>query len=90
MSDDKHQLFPSNWFSKAINCLCAKNYIDFLYLGNRLEIQKDENDALKEALDSTLKAKDEDMKIYQEMVEQTKFIYLQGLKQIKQTSSSQS
>jgi len=53
-------------------------------LQTKLEIQKDENDALKEALSSTLKAKDDDMKIYQEMVEQTKHIYLQGLKQIKQ------
>ena len=55
---------------------------------NRLEIQKDENNALKEALDSTLKAKDDDMRIYQEMIEQTKYIYLQGLKQVKQTFMS--
>ncbi|XP_065052800.1 coiled-coil domain-containing protein 13-like [Rhopilema esculentum] len=54
----------------------------------RLEIQIDENEAIKDALESTLRAKNEDLKIYQEMAEQTKYIYLQGLKQIKQAASS--
>ena len=66
------------------------HWITIILFWNRLEIQKDENGALKEALDSTLRAKDEDMKIYQAMVEQTKYIYLEGLKHIKQTSESKS
>lgn len=54
---------------------------------HRLEIQKDENDALKEALNSTLKAKEEDLKYYQDMMEQTKKIFLQGLRQFRQGSA---
>ena len=53
----------------------------------RLGIQMDENDALKEALNSTLKAKEEDLKLYQELVEQTKKIFLQGLRQFRQGSA---
>ena len=53
----------------------------------RLEIQKDENDALKEALSSTLRAKEEDLKFYQEMMEQTKKVFLQGLRQFRQNSA---
>ncbi|XP_031572730.1 coiled-coil domain-containing protein 13-like [Actinia tenebrosa] len=52
-----------------------------------LEIQKDENDDLKEALNSTLKAKEEDLKYYQDMMEQTKKIFLQGLRQFRQGSA---
>ncbi len=54
----------------------------------RLEIQADENDALKEALNSTLKAKNDDIRIYQEMSEQTKIIFIQGMKQLKQTTTT--
>ena len=53
----------------------------------RLAIQTDENDALKEALNSTLKAKEEDLKFYQEMMDQTKKIFLQGLRQFRQNSA---
>lgn len=53
----------------------------------RLAIQTDENDALKEALSSTLKAKEEDLKYYQEMMDQTKKIFLQGLRQFRQNSA---
>ncbi|XP_048578258.1 coiled-coil domain-containing protein 13 [Nematostella vectensis] len=53
----------------------------------RLEIQTDENDALKEALQSTLRSKEEDMKYYQDMMEQTKKIFLQGLRQFRQGSA---
>lgn len=53
----------------------------------RLAIQTDENDALKEALRSTLKAKEEDLKFYQEMMDQTKKIFLQGLRQFRQNSA---
>ena len=54
---------------------------------HRLAIQTDENDALKEALSSTLKAKEEDLKFYQEMMDQTKKIFLQGLRQFRQNSA---
>jgi hypothetical protein len=53
----------------------------------RLAIQKDENDALKEALESTLDGKKEDFQYYQDIVEQTKRVFLQGLHQYRQTSS---
>ena len=53
----------------------------------RLAIQTDEIDALKEALSSTLKAKEEDLKFYQEMMDQTKKIFLQGLRQFRQNSA---
>ena len=47
----------------------------------RLAIQKDENDALKEALESTLEGKKEDFQYYQNIVEQTKTVFLHGLHQ---------
>ena len=53
----------------------------------RLDIQTDENLALKEALNSTLKAKEEDLRLYQELVEQTKKVFLQGLRQFRQNSA---
>ena len=53
----------------------------------RLAIQTDENDALKEALNSTLKAKEEDFKFYRERMDQTKEIFLQGLRQFIQNSA---
>ena len=52
-----------------------------------MTIQKDENDALKEALDATLQGKKEDFMFYQDIVEQTKQIFLQGLHQYRQTSA---
>lgn len=60
---------------------------DLEELSTRLAIQTDENDALKEALNSTLKAKEEDLKYYQEMMDQTKKIFLQGLRQFRQNSA---
>ena len=59
----------------------------FSNIFTRLAIQTDENDALKEALNSTLKAKEEDLKFYQEMMDQTKKIFLQGLRQFRQNSA---
>ena len=56
-------------------------------LETQLAIQKDENDALKEALESTLDGKKEDFQYYQDIVEQTKRVFLQGLHQYRQTSS---
>ncbi|CAB3987254.1 Hypothetical predicted protein [Paramuricea clavata] len=56
-------------------------------LETQLAIQKDDNDALKEALESTLEGKKEDFQYYQDIVEQTKRVFLQGLHQYRQTSS---
>lgn len=53
-------------------------------LETSLLIQKDENDAIKAALKSTLEAKEEDLRLYCEMLESTKKVYLDGLKSYKQ------
>lgn len=49
-----------------------------------LEIQRDENTALKTALQSTLKAKEEDLHTYYNIMEETKKVFLQALRQYKQ------
>lgn len=49
-------------------------------LATRLAIQKDENDALKEALSSTLKARTRRLEILLRDDHQTKRILLQGLR----------
>ncbi|KAK6180709.1 hypothetical protein SNE40_008710 [Patella caerulea] len=49
-----------------------------------LEIQKDENEALKSALHSTLQAKEEDLRIYSNTIDETKKVLLQALRQYKQ------
>lgn len=54
-----------------------------------LLIQKDENDALKAALKSTLEAKEEDLRLYCEMLESTKTVFLEGLKQYKNISNGE-
>ena len=43
----------------------------------------DETAALKAALQRTVKAKDEDMKIYSSTLDQTKQVFLQALRQMK-------
>lgn len=50
----------------------------------RMEIQQDENEALKAALQSTLRAKEEDLKLYNDMMEETKKVFLLGLRQYRQ------
>ncbi|KAH0627655.1 hypothetical protein JD844_003703 [Phrynosoma platyrhinos] len=49
-----------------------------------LAIQIDENEGLKNALQVTMKTKEEDFQVYQETVGQVKEIFLQALKQQKQ------
>ena len=58
-------------------------------LETSLLIQKDENDALKAALKSTLEAKEEDLRLYVEMLEGSKRIFLDGLKQYKQIANNE-
>ncbi|XP_077996895.1 coiled-coil domain-containing protein 13-like [Glandiceps talaboti] len=57
-------------------------------LQTRLAIQFDENDALKAALQSTMKAKEEDLRLYHEMMDQTKQVFLQGLRQFRQQNTT--
>ncbi|XP_067871509.1 coiled-coil domain-containing protein 13 isoform X2 [Heterodontus francisci] len=53
-------------------------------LNTRLAIQLDENEALKTALQSTLKAKEEDLKLYHDVMGQVKQVFLQALRQHKE------
>uniref|UniRef100_UPI00398F6052 coiled-coil domain-containing protein 13 isoform X3 n=1 Tax=Pristiophorus japonicus TaxID=55135 RepID=UPI00398F6052 len=53
-------------------------------LHTRLAIQMDENEALKAALQSTLKAKEEDLKLYHDTMGQVKQVFLQALRQHKE------
>lgn len=53
----------------------------------RLDIQRDENEALKAALQSTLKAKEEDLRLYSGMLEETKKVFLMGIRQSRKTAS---
>jgi len=53
----------------------------------RLEIQRDENEALKAALQSTLKAKEDDLKMYMDTIEETKSVFLRGIQQIRANPS---
>lgn len=57
-------------------------------LETSLLIQKDENDAIKAALKSTLEAKEEDLRLYCEMLESTKRVFLDGIKSYKQIANS--
>lgn len=52
-----------------------------------LEIQRDENDALKAALQSTLQSKQEDNKLYHQMMEETKAVFLHSLRLFRQGQS---
>ncbi|XP_064644578.1 coiled-coil domain-containing protein 13-like [Lineus longissimus] len=55
-------------------------------LQTSLEIQRDENEALKEALQSTLRAKEEDLRLYHQTIDETRKIFLHGLRQFKTES----
>uniref|UniRef100_A0A8C5WKM7 Coiled-coil domain containing 13 n=1 Tax=Leptobrachium leishanense TaxID=445787 RepID=A0A8C5WKM7_9ANUR len=56
-------------------------------LRTKLAIQTDENEALKTALKNTLKTKEDDLKLYHEMMGEVKQIFLQALRQHKQERS---
>uniref|UniRef100_A0A8C8RV43 Coiled-coil domain-containing protein 13 n=1 Tax=Pelusios castaneus TaxID=367368 RepID=A0A8C8RV43_9SAUR len=53
-------------------------------LTTRLAIQLDDNEALKTALESTVRTKEEDFQLYQETMGQVKEIFLQALREQKQ------
>ena len=54
--------------------------------GCRLDIQRDENEALKVALQSTLKAKEDDIRMYMDMMEETKKVFIQGIQQVRKNN----
>ncbi|XP_027551266.1 coiled-coil domain-containing protein 13 [Neopelma chrysocephalum] len=56
-------------------------------LSRRLVIQLDENKALQAALESTVRKKEEDFKLYQDTMEHVKKIFLQAIEQQKQEKS---
>ncbi|XP_074900275.1 coiled-coil domain-containing protein 13 isoform X3 [Buteo buteo] len=56
-------------------------------LSTRLVIQLDENEALKAALETTVRKKEEDFKLYQDTMDQVKDIFLQAIRQQKQETS---
>ncbi|KAM6374402.1 LOW QUALITY PROTEIN: coiled-coil domain-containing protein 13 [Alca torda] len=56
-------------------------------LSTRLVIQLDENEALKAALETTVRKKEEDFKLYQDTMDQVKDIFLQAIQQQKQEKS---
>lgn len=57
--------------------------IDKTMLHCRLDIQRDENAALRETIRSISKAKEEDLRLYHQMMEQTKKIFLTSLREYK-------
>ncbi|CAL1528593.1 unnamed protein product [Lymnaea stagnalis] len=64
------------------------SHVDNNELQTRLDIQKDENETLKAALKRTLKAKEEDLKVYSSTLEETKQVFLQALRQMKERHST--
>ncbi|CAG5114967.1 unnamed protein product [Candidula unifasciata] len=73
-----------NGVSKNLNSFQELGSKDNSELLARSEIQKDEIDSLKAALERTLKAKTEDMKVYSATLEETKKVFLQALRQLKE------
>ncbi|XP_074719987.1 coiled-coil domain-containing protein 13 isoform X2 [Strix uralensis] len=57
-------------------------------LSARLVTQLDENEALKAALQTTVRKKEEDFKLYQDTVDQVKDIFLQAIQQQKEEKTS--
>lgn len=76
--------YPNNGKPKSAEVLEE----ELLEAETKLSIQLDNNDALKDALSTTLKGKETDLRAFHDMVEQTKKIFLQGLRQYRQTSAS--
>ncbi|KAM9276361.1 coiled-coil domain-containing protein 13-like [Cariama cristata] len=56
-------------------------------LSTRLVIQVDENEALKATLESTVRKKEEDFKLYLDTMDQVKDVFLQAIRQQKQEKS---
>jgi len=52
----------------------------------RLDIQRDENEALKVALQTTLAAKEDDIRMYMDMMEEAKKVFIQGIQLVQRNS----
>ncbi|KAH9519253.1 Coiled-coil domain-containing protein 13 [Bulinus truncatus] len=61
--------------------------LDKSELQTRFEILRDENETLKATLKRTIQAKEEDLKIYSSTLDETKKLFLQALRQMKETMS---
>jgi len=57
-----------------------------MYLKHRLDIQQDENEALKIALQTTLAAKEDDFRMYMDMIEEEKKVFIQGIQHVRRNS----
>uniref|UniRef100_A0A663M4A5 Uncharacterized protein n=1 Tax=Athene cunicularia TaxID=194338 RepID=A0A663M4A5_ATHCN len=83
-----HSGLPLNWSDRKelsaaqLSELPLESQIE--ELSTRLVTQLDENEALKAALQSTVRNKEEDFKLYQDTVEQVKDIFLQAIQQQKE------
>ncbi len=53
-----------------------------------LDLQRDENEALRAALERTLAAKQDDLRLYQQIMDETKRVFLQGLRQHRNDASA--
>ena len=61
----------------------GENHETIEELETRLALKTEENDALKNALQSMLDAKEEDLKLYNETIQSVKDIFLQGIQHYK-------
>ena len=57
--------------------------VTVLCLQYRLDIQRDENEALKIALQTTLAAKEDDIRMYIDMMEEAKKAFIQGIHHVQ-------
>jgi len=55
-------------------------------LQRRLDIQRDENEALKVALQTTLTAKEDDIRMCMDMMEEAKKAFIQGIQHVRRNS----
>lgn len=86
MKRSKQSKIFTEYYTKKKNQKKIPDYYPISFLFLSLEIQMDENEALKAALQSTLKAKEEDLRLFGEMMEETKTVFLQALRQYKQNA----
>jgi len=52
----------------------------------RLDIQRDENEVLKITLQTMSRNKEDDIKMYEDLVEQNKNVFMQAMQQVRENS----
>lgn len=62
---------------------CSSSHTECCLLWSRLAVQVEENEMLKAALGSALRGKEEDFRMYHEILGQVKSVFLQALRQQK-------